>query len=131
MAAVSEHGIIQEGDWVSGTSPLDERFIGYVESVDPHGMIKVMVTQSDHAETVNTVIETRRLKARKLPDYVPSTSEELRSLIELALLTYDKAWFEQLQGQFTEAAAKEAGRGGAKRSMVYNRTRLNGTENIK
>ncbi|PYI50844.1 hypothetical protein [Paenibacillus flagellatus] len=105
-------GRIGVGDWISATSPEDEKLIGYVESVSG-GTLKVRVTQCDRPETVGTTVETKTSKAKKLPDYEPSAPEQLRDLIELALLTHDKPWFEELMAKLGAGAAPSpAGRPG-------------------
>lgn len=92
--------LIQEGDWVSGTSQADEKFIGFVESVSGGGAgLKVWVTQCDREEAVGTSIDASAAKVKKLPDHTPSTPEELRGLIELALMTQDKIWFDELSAK--------------------------------
>lgn len=94
--APTNHGLIKAGDWISGTSQLDERFIGYVDSLHDGGILKVWVTQSDRDEIVGTPIEAKLAKVKKLPDSAPSSPEEVRSLIELALMTHDEGWFTEL-----------------------------------
>ncbi|WP_409342827.1 hypothetical protein [Paenibacillus sp. MBLB4367] len=105
---MSTTALIQEGDWVSGTSQQDEKFIGYVESMNQGGGLKVWVTQCDREEAVGTVTDVSLAKVRKMPDYTPSTSVELQSLIELALATHDKEWFESLSAKLTALAAAAA-----------------------
>ncbi|TVY06974.1 IDEAL domain-containing protein [Paenibacillus cremeus] len=109
MATVHGKKLLVVGDWVSGTSFLDERLIGYVESIDSHGVVDVWVTQSDHDDAVGQLVQSKLAKLEKLPDYEPSEPEDLRSLIELALATRDQAWFEELS---TKLAGAE-GEGGA------------------
>ncbi|WP_438435259.1 hypothetical protein [Gorillibacterium sp. sgz500922] len=92
----SYSGMIQAGDWVGGTSQADERFIGFVDSLLADGTVKVRVTQSDREELAGALVEIRRSKLKKLPDAVPSSREELHSLIELALQTHDAEWFAEL-----------------------------------
>lgn len=116
--------LIQEGDWVSGTSQSDEKFIGFVESLSGGGTgVKVWVTQCDREEAVGTSIEASLAKVKKLPDHVPTTSEELRSLIELSLMTQDKEWFDALSAQVNAAAAPASNQtaGESKRYSPLNR----------
>ncbi|MEF3303035.1 IDEAL domain-containing protein [Paenibacillus sp. GYB003] len=95
--------LLKEGDWVSGTTAQDEKFIGFVESVGAGGTVHVYVTQSDREAAVGTTVETKTAKAKKLPDYVPSAKSQLRDLIELALATHDKEWFESLSAMLVSA----------------------------
>lgn len=94
--APTNHGLIKAGDWVSGTSQMDEKFIGFVYSMEEDGFLKVWVTQCDRDETVGTIVSAKLAKVRSMPDTAPSTPEEVRSLIELALMTRDEAWFTEL-----------------------------------
>jgi hypothetical protein len=99
MTQANQYEAVYEGDWVSGSSAADEKFIGYIESFDESSQVLVHVTQSDHEEIINTSIEASRLKIKKLLDRGPATREEVMSLIDLALMTHDKEWFEQLEHQ--------------------------------
>lgn len=92
---------IREGDWISGTSHLDEMFIGFVQSLNVIGTVKVYVTQSDHQEIVGSVIETKLSQTKKLANDTASSPEQLRSMIELALITHDHGWFEELVARQT------------------------------
>ncbi|WP_168122439.1 IDEAL domain-containing protein [Paenibacillus sp. HB172176] len=96
---VSSLGIIQMGDWISGTSPLDERFIGFVEAIDADNMMKVWVTQSDREDIVGQSVKARSAKVRKLPDMSEFSADELDGMIDLALATKDEAWFHELMEQ--------------------------------
>lgn len=100
---------VRIGDWISGVSQTDEKFIGYVESIHVGGVLKVWVTQCDREQTVGTSVETVLSKVKKLPESVPSTGEELRSLIELSLQTRDQDWFEELSAKLAAAAATTTG----------------------
>lgn len=87
------------GDWVSGTTLEDERVIGYLEAVYAEGGLRVRVTQSDHADAVGRAADCLAAKVSKLPDYVPSGTEELRTLLDLSLQTQDRVWFEELSSR--------------------------------
>jgi hypothetical protein len=116
---------VREGDWVSGTSELDEKFIGYVESLDAGGIIRVVVTQCDREDTVGMTIETKLAKVKKMQPYTPSSPEELHSLIDIALMTHDKAWFEDLRAMLAMASFKPAdGLGSGNRKGENRRWRL-------
>lgn len=103
MAAVYRKQLT-EGDWVTGNSLEDEKFIGYVELIDMGGNVKVYVTQSDHEEAVGRLVESRLSKLERLPDFEPTSPADLYSLIDLALMTRDRAWFEQLRAEQAIAA---------------------------
>lgn len=100
---------VRVGDWISGVSQTDEKFIGYVESIHEGGVLKVWVTQCDREQTVGTSVETVLSKVKKLPESVPSTGEELRSLIELSLSTRDQDWFEELSAKLANLSPTASG----------------------
>lgn len=103
---MSTTALIKEGDWVSGTSQADEKFIGYVESMNQGGGLKVWVTQCDREEAVGTIIDAGLAKVKKLPDNAPLAADELQGLIELALATHDKEWFHELTGKLAAPSLK-------------------------
>jgi hypothetical protein len=84
------------GDWVSGISPQDERFIGFVESTDSEGFAKVFVTQSDNTAAIGSTLKASLKHMKTMPDSALSEPESIRSLIDLALSTRDRTWFEEL-----------------------------------
>lgn len=94
MATINQEWI-KVSDWVSGTSAEDEKFIGYVESIDVYGTVKVRVTQCDHEEAIGNTVSSSLSKLYKLTDYVP-VEAGLRSLLDLALMTRDQEWFDDL-----------------------------------
>ena len=49
--------LIQVGDWVSGVTVMDEKFIGYVDAADPAGTYRIVVTQSDRDRIVGKRVE--------------------------------------------------------------------------
>ncbi|WP_127579377.1 hypothetical protein [Paenibacillus koleovorans] len=100
-----------ESDWVSGTTQEDERVIGYVESAPIGGPVKVRVTQSDREQIVGATIEISRSKVRKLEDHTLSAADELQGLIELALMTHDRAWFEELSERLLTATEQTSANG--------------------
>lgn len=117
--------IIRVGDWISGTSPQDEKFIGYVESINEGvGSVKAWVTQCDREDAVGTALETKLSKAKKLPEQSPSTPEELRSLIELSLQTHDKTWFASLSESLAALTAANEGNGETKLHFSSTPSRL-------
>ncbi|PZE20228.1 hypothetical protein [Paenibacillus xerothermodurans] len=83
-------------DWVSGTSVQDEKFIGFVQSIDAQGVVRVVVTQCDHEEAVGETVESSLHRLEKLAEYVPNEETPLRSLMDVALMTRDQAWFNDL-----------------------------------
>ena len=90
-------GFLRVGDWVSGTSVEDERVFGYVEEIeDRAGLVAVRVLKSDHSEAVGQKVTSRKQRLKRLPFREPETEDELINLIDLALATRDRAWFEEI-----------------------------------
>ncbi|MGN7456510.1 hypothetical protein ACTHPH_16995 [Paenibacillus pasadenensis] len=111
---------IQIGDWVSGVTVMDERFIGYVDAADPVGFYRIVVTQSDRERIVGKRVGARASKVRKLSEHGQQAGAgELRTLIELALLTWDEDWFRELTERARTADA-EPGKSGSN-GMPVNR----------
>lgn len=88
--------MIGVGDWVGGTSMEDEKIIGYVDSMDAYGTVKVMVTQSDRQEAVGHIVNSKRFKLEKLDEYTPTNESDVLSMMDLALMTRDQLWFDEL-----------------------------------
>ncbi|MCU6796950.1 group-specific protein [Paenibacillus sp. WQ 127069] len=88
--------MIGVGDWVGGTSMEDEKIIGYVDSMDAYGTVKVMVTQSDRQEAVGHTVNSKRFKLEKLDEYTPTNESDVLSMMDLALMTRDQLWFDEL-----------------------------------
>ncbi|NHN29766.1 hypothetical protein [Paenibacillus agricola] len=92
----AKQAVVQVGDWVSGTSLEDEKIIGYVDSMDLYGIVRVMVTQSDREEAIGYMVNSMRFKLEKLESNVLTSEADLRSLMDLALMTRDQEWFNEL-----------------------------------
>ncbi|WP_159884628.1 hypothetical protein [Paenibacillus puerhi] len=108
MTATNNQEFFREGDWVSGTSVWDEKFIGYVDSAPKleGGAILVRITQCDRKRLINTLVQTREHRLRKLVDSSPAVEEDWDGLIELALITHDKEWFEELTSRMLAAGSR-------------------------
>jgi hypothetical protein len=96
------------GDWVSGISPQDERFIGFVESTDSEGFAKVFVTQSDNTAAIGSTLKASLKQMKTMPESALSEPESIRSLIDIALSTRDLAWFEDLAKQLASSQSSRA-----------------------
>ncbi|UUZ81643.1 IDEAL domain-containing protein [Paenibacillus sp. P26] len=94
------------GDWVSGTSLMDERFIGYVEQIDQNGLVKIHVTQCDHESAVGNSVKAWFTHIERLPESAPSEYEALRGLMDLALMTRDREWFQELASKLADSRMK-------------------------
>lgn len=99
---------VRVGDWVSGTSLDDEKVIGFVLTLKESGSVKIRVTQSDRSEAVGTKVDAYLPKIKRMTDTAPSTDEELQNLIELALATHDKEWFDALSAKLAQLSPASA-----------------------
>jgi hypothetical protein len=97
--------LVKESDWVSGATQLDEKFIGFVQTMNDDGVLKVWVTQSDREEIVGTSTIAKLSKVKRLPDNSHTSPDEVRGLIELALVTHDKEWFELLSAKLASSSS--------------------------
>lgn len=87
---------LEIGDWVKGESKYGELVHGYIETVNPsQGTVKVTVVASDNVTTIGKTIELLN-KVERLTPPVFKTEEEVKSMIDLALLIKDKEWFMEL-----------------------------------
>jgi hypothetical protein len=102
----SKQAKIQIGDWVSGTSLEDEKVIGYVDSMDLYGTVRVMVTQSDREEAIGYMVNSMHFKLEKLDSNVLTSEADLRSLMDLALKTRDQDWFNELGAALRATGSK-------------------------
>lgn len=118
--------MVKIGDWISGTSQKDEKFIGFVESINAGGVLKAYVTQCDREHTVGTSVETTLSKVKKLPESIPSTKDELNSLIELSLQTHDQQWFEELSSKLAAISSSTTGSADIQSGPYHTRSRLIG-----
>lgn len=123
---LTNSGPVNEGDWVSGTTVNDERFIGYADSSVVNGTLKVRVTECDHVTIKGTTVEVKLAKVKKLPDSQPSSLLELQALIELALTTRDKEWFDELSGQLHARSATQQERSSPAEYTPMRGSRLQG-----
>ncbi len=84
-------------DWVKGKSTNDERFRGYVESIDEaHHIAFVRVVESDNRKAIGKIVKSHLHQTEKLPDQVFTSKEQIKSLIDVALMIGDRSWFREL-----------------------------------
>lgn len=87
----------ENGDWVQGRSREGELIHGFVEIVNSsREIVKVNVVESDNEKAVGKSIWIPSKWTEKLPDLSISNEAHLLTLIDLALLSKDEAWFMEL-----------------------------------
>jgi len=96
------------GDWVQGKTVDGEFIHGYIETVDAQQeIVRVRVVQSDHEEAVGRTVAVRSSWLKQLPAAPLQDRQNLESLIDLALSTWDEAWFDELTGRLNNVSSEE------------------------
>ncbi|MFQ6583441.1 IDEAL domain-containing protein [Priestia megaterium] len=103
-------GNLKVGDWVKGKSRNGELIYGYIKMIDPSKKAALInVVKSDDEKMVGTTIGMMDEKIEKLPLQKKAHEEQILSLIDLALLTKDKAWFSELTAELKKLQDKKQG----------------------
>jgi hypothetical protein len=96
-AATARIALYQEGDWVEGVTLSRHTVMGYVEEIDRvKRQLLIRVIRSCCGE-VDELEWAHVNEIRPLLNINPNSDEAyLRSMIDLALETFDEEWFNQL-----------------------------------
>lgn len=98
---------LKVGDWVKGKSRNGELIYGYIQTINPSKKAALInVVKSDDEKMVGTTIGMMDGKIEKLPLQKTAHEEQILSLIDLALLTKDEAWFIELTAELKEYKIK-------------------------
>lgn len=90
----------EKSDWVQGKTVDGEFIHGYIETVGAQqDLVRVRIVQSDNKKTIGRVIALHGAWLKHLPVNPLDDKKNLESLIDLALATSDKAWFDELTDQ--------------------------------
>lgn len=104
------------GDWAIGYTNQDEMVQGFIESIQAgRQTADMVVTASDHAATIGKTVQVDGQSLKPLPVRAMPGEGHLQTLIELALMTRDEAWFYELSEQLTalrSEATREQSAGG-------------------
>lgn len=88
---------IEVGDWVMGNTNQDELIHGFIESINRvHGTVGIKVVASDHEAVIGRRINVLSHVVKKLPESSLNNEEQLKDLIDIALLIKDESWFREL-----------------------------------
>jgi hypothetical protein len=88
---------VEIGDWVMGNTDQDELIHGFIDSMNElHGTVGITVIASDNEFAIGATVEVLNNAVKKLPDSSFDNKEQLKSLIDIALLTNDEQWFMEL-----------------------------------
>ncbi len=95
--------ILKISDWVKGKSRHDELIIGFVDSMDVlKEAVNVTVVESDNEEMIGMTIPMSIHQVENIPESVNKDAAQLGFLIDLALATDDKEWFQELSAQLND-----------------------------
>lgn len=95
-----EKTILKTSDWVKGTSRNGEMIIGFIDSMSMvQGAVNVTVAESDNVDIIGKTVPLAVQQVESLPQAVAKDAAQLEYLIDLALQTGDKAWFDELTGE--------------------------------
>ncbi|ULT57652.1 IDEAL domain-containing protein [Neobacillus drentensis] len=88
--------LLQTGDWIKGTLRDGELIMGYIESLDTSGIVRVNVVTSDNHEVIGKKVTMLGERVKRLPVSNVSNKAQIQFLIDLALSTGDEEWFIEL-----------------------------------
>lgn len=95
-----EKTILKTTDWVKGTSINGEMVIGFIDSMSMvQGAVYVTVAESDNEGIIGKTIPLSVKQVESLPQSAPKDTAQLEYLIDLALQTGDREWFEELSDE--------------------------------
>lgn len=95
-----ENTILKTTDWVKGTSIKGEMVIGFIDSMSMvQGAVYVTVAESDNEGIIGKTIPLSVKQVESLQQTAPKDTAQLEYLIDLALQTGDKEWFEELTAE--------------------------------
>ncbi|MEH7547891.1 MULTISPECIES: IDEAL domain-containing protein [Bacillaceae] len=91
--------LLQTGDWIKGTLRDGELVMGFIESLDTSGIVKVTVVTSDNNEIIGKKVSMLSERVKRLPVSNVSNKAQIQFLIDLALSTGDEEWFLELSSK--------------------------------
>jgi hypothetical protein len=91
--------LLQTGDWIKGTLRDGELVMGFIESLDTSGIVKVTVVTSDNNEIIGKKVSMLSERVKRLPVSNVSNKAQIQFLIDLALSTGDEEWFIELSSK--------------------------------
>lgn len=92
--------ILKNSDWVKGISRHGELIIGFVDSMNiVQEAVYVVVAESDNEELIGKTIPMSFTQVESIPDNETKDAGQLEFLIDLALSTGDKEWFNELSAE--------------------------------
>jgi hypothetical protein len=104
-------------DWVQGKTKDGELIHGFVETIDIlQGFVTVNVVKSDNEEVIGKIVAVRSSWLKNVSDIALDDAQIFHNSIDLALDTWDEAWFMELTN--SRKASDDASKSGD-RSKIY------------
>ncbi|EJL42802.1 hypothetical protein BAG01nite_40520 [Brevibacillus agri] len=117
--------MLASSEWVMGKSKHGELVQGFVETVDSsRGIAHVFVVKSDNEEAIGRLAAIPLQRLERMSTGTFDDLEQLHDLIELALVTKDKAWFMELTAKLQEKQQTASERQSRKTRSFSARNRL-------
>ncbi|WP_367281416.1 IDEAL domain-containing protein [Planococcus shixiaomingii] len=92
--------ILKTSDWVKGVSRHGELIIGFIDSMSIiQEAVNVVVAESDNEELIGKTIPMSVNQVESMPEAGNKDAGQLEFLIDLALSTGDKEWFNELSAE--------------------------------
>jgi len=96
------------GDWVKLKSSKGELISGYIEKeANEEDFLQLRVVASENQLILGQSIRVQMHKVKKQKDSEYYSVGELKQLIDLALLTNDKAWFDSLMKKYQKLKVEQ------------------------
>jgi hypothetical protein len=96
---VERKGQFKVGHWIEGETWDKQRIYGYIVKIgQPEDILKVYVVHSANEELKGRMIHVLSKSLQKVSKQAPAEAA-IEQLVDLALLTKDQEWFEQLSTQ--------------------------------
>lgn len=100
---------VQIGDWVQTESSKGESIHGFVEKAQNQGyLVQLRVIASDNKQLQGQTVQVNSQKLSIEERFADYSVYELKQLIDLSLLTGDKAWFDALSEQYQNLQKEHA-----------------------
>ncbi|MCA0756537.1 hypothetical protein KP806_15890 [Paenibacillus sp. N4] len=97
-------------DWVQGRTTDGELIHGFIETIDMlQGIVTVHVVKSDNEERVGNTVAVRASWIKRVPDTTLEDPQLVQNMIDMALATWDEAWFMELTESLKSADKAASG----------------------
>lgn len=89
-------------DWVQAKGDNGELIHGFIETINRvQAIARIFVVQSDNEESIGKPVVVQENMIKKLPEMAYDEADQLITLIDIALMTRDEQWFNELTGKLS------------------------------